>query len=364
MTKFISIFISIIMFLFPMLNIPHAEVNRDNFNTEYTNVFVHGFSGWGEYDDVYKLFPYWGVRNGDLMKYLNARGFDCHAATVAPAGSAWDRACELYAQLMGTVTDYGEAHSKRCRHDRFGKDYSECRLIDDWSASASGILKIDEQYRAVLTALEYAADYLRSVGKLVGDGDARLRVGNEAFDLDALAGCEIVALPEHPAGGVDLHVVNRLLGREHNALPILVNSDRAEDIQAAAVELVAVVGKQHAVFALVFNGHEALVDELFERRIRYLKQQHAAAVGRDVIGICVEHKAAVAEIPVCAGIDEVVYRALKIVKQYADAALFIIVPSSKADDVVFNKCLELLLVFGNVRKGQKRAVIGIVAAAG
>lgn len=78
--------------------------------------------------------------------------------------------------------------------------------------------------------------------------------GNEAFDLDALAGCEIVALPEHPAGGVDLHVVNRLLGREHNTLPILVNSDRAEDIQAAAVELIAVVGKQHAVFALVFNG--------------------------------------------------------------------------------------------------------------
>ncbi|HAX83676.1 MAG TPA: hypothetical protein DCY15_04130, partial [Ruminococcaceae bacterium] len=90
MTKFVSLFISIIMFVFPMLNIPHAEVNKEKFNTEYTNVFVHGFSGWGEYDDVYKLFPYWGVRNGDLMKYLNARGFDCHAATVAPAGSAWD----------------------------------------------------------------------------------------------------------------------------------------------------------------------------------------------------------------------------------------------------------------------------------
>ena len=95
MTKIISLFISIIMFLFPMLNIPHADVNKESFNTEYTNVFVHGFSGWGEYDDVYKLFPYWGVRNGDLMEYLNARGFDCHAATVAPAGSAWDRACEL-----------------------------------------------------------------------------------------------------------------------------------------------------------------------------------------------------------------------------------------------------------------------------
>ena len=51
-----------------MLNIPHADVNKESFNTEYTNVFVHGFSGWGEYDDVYKLFPYWGVRNGDLIE--------------------------------------------------------------------------------------------------------------------------------------------------------------------------------------------------------------------------------------------------------------------------------------------------------
>ncbi len=134
MTKFISIVTAIIMFIFPMLNIPHAEVDRDSFKTEYSNVFVHGFSGWGEYDDTYKVFPYWGVRNGDLMKYLNARGFDCHAASVAPRGSAWDRACELYAQLMGTVTDYGENHSKKCGHERFGKDYSDCRLIGDWSA--------------------------------------------------------------------------------------------------------------------------------------------------------------------------------------------------------------------------------------
>ena len=133
MTKIISVITAILMFVFPMLNLPHAEVNRENFKTEYTNVFVHGFCGWGEYDSGNKLLPYWGVRNGDLMKYLNARGFDCHSASVSPTGSAWDRACELYAQLMGTVTDYGEAHSKRCSHERFGKDYSDCRLIDDWS---------------------------------------------------------------------------------------------------------------------------------------------------------------------------------------------------------------------------------------
>ncbi len=173
MTKIISRFISIIMFLFPMLNIPHADVNKESFNTEYTNVFVHGFSGWGEYDDVYKLFPYWGVRNGDLMEYLNARGFDCHAATVAPAGSAWDRACELYAQLMGTVTDYGEAHSKKCGHARFGKDYSECRLINDWSA----------EKKVNLFGHSFGGATVRMLAELMANGDEGEKTSSDVSPL-------------------------------------------------------------------------------------------------------------------------------------------------------------------------------------
>lgn len=46
------------MFFFPMLNVPHAEVDKTDFNTEYANVFVHGLSGWGSYDWYYKLMPY------------------------------------------------------------------------------------------------------------------------------------------------------------------------------------------------------------------------------------------------------------------------------------------------------------------
>lgn len=134
MAKLTAFFLSLLMFFFPALNIPEANVDSSAFNTEYTNVFVHGFSGWGEYDLFNRFFPYWGVNNGDLMKYLSARGFECHAASVSPSASAWDRACELYAQLTGTRTDYGEAHSKRCKHDRYGKDYSDNPLIDEWNA--------------------------------------------------------------------------------------------------------------------------------------------------------------------------------------------------------------------------------------
>ena len=33
-----------------------------------------GLSGWGSYDDTYKVMPYWGMLGWDLMKYLNEDG--------------------------------------------------------------------------------------------------------------------------------------------------------------------------------------------------------------------------------------------------------------------------------------------------
>jgi hypothetical protein len=46
-------------------------------------------------NDMRKM-PYWGMRGGDLIAYLNEKGFESYAASVSPFGSAWDRACELY----------------------------------------------------------------------------------------------------------------------------------------------------------------------------------------------------------------------------------------------------------------------------
>ena len=89
-------------------------------------IFVHGLSGWGSYDAAYRRMPYWGMRGGDLMAWLREQGFDCRAASVAPTSSAWDRACELYAQLAGARVDYGAAHSRRYQHSRFGRDFSDC----------------------------------------------------------------------------------------------------------------------------------------------------------------------------------------------------------------------------------------------
>ncbi len=134
MSKIIAFFLSIIMFIFPTANVPECEKDTENLKTDYTFIFVHGLSGWGSYDFQNNFMPYWGMFGGDLMKYLNARGFDCKSASVAPSGSAWDRACELYAQLTGTRTDYGKEHSERCGHDRYGKDFSKKPLMKNWSA--------------------------------------------------------------------------------------------------------------------------------------------------------------------------------------------------------------------------------------
>ncbi len=136
MAKIISVPLAIIMLIVSVFfpgNKP--EVNQEDWNTNYKYVWVHGLMGWGSYDFYYNLFPYWGIFNGDLMKKLNSVGYECYAASVAGTSSAWDRACELYAQLTGTVVDYGEAHSSRCGHERFGEDFTGKALIEKWDST-------------------------------------------------------------------------------------------------------------------------------------------------------------------------------------------------------------------------------------
>ena len=124
-------------------------------------IFVHGLSGWGSYDKTYKRMPYWGMFTGDLMKYLRSQGFSCYAASVSPEGSAWDRACELYAQLTGTVTDYGKAHSEQYGHERFGPDFTGIPLIPDW----------DNGKKLVLLGHSFGGATIRLFSEILADGD-------------------------------------------------------------------------------------------------------------------------------------------------------------------------------------------------
>lgn len=101
--------------------------------SNYPYIFVHGMASWGGYDEQYKKSPSWGGVNDnsfDMIKAINDRGHEAYAASVGPFSSAWDRACELYAQLTGTVVDYGEAHSRKYGHDRYGYSYRDNQLME------------------------------------------------------------------------------------------------------------------------------------------------------------------------------------------------------------------------------------------
>lgn len=104
----------------------------DTLNCAYPLVFVHGMFGWGQNEGINKKAPYWGATTGSLTDYLSGLGVECYAASIGPMSSAWDQACELYAQLTGTRVDYGEAHSKKHAHKRYGRTYSK-PLFPDWS---------------------------------------------------------------------------------------------------------------------------------------------------------------------------------------------------------------------------------------
>ncbi len=88
----------------------------------YPIVLVHGFIGWGR-DELggSKGHYYWGGYD-DLQEILKKSGHECYTGVVGPFSSNWDRACELYAQLKGTRTDYGLAHSLENNHARFAEE--------------------------------------------------------------------------------------------------------------------------------------------------------------------------------------------------------------------------------------------------
>lgn len=107
--------------------------------TTYPYVFVHGLNGFG--DDTGSPVSYWGATGGSLLSELEAQGIMCFAPSVNPAGSAWDRACELYAALTGTRVDYGAAHSAACGHSQYGST-PEAPLFADWGqVDANGNLR-------------------------------------------------------------------------------------------------------------------------------------------------------------------------------------------------------------------------------
>ncbi len=135
--KLIAVILSVLM-VFSLVSVcasaqeaeesKEVTIDKSLFKTDYPYIFVHGMGGWAPGSDYYATSPYWGGgllpgSDDDMIRILNEQGVEAYAPAVGPLSSAWDRACELYAQLMGTVVDYGAAHAEAHGHDRYGFSY-------------------------------------------------------------------------------------------------------------------------------------------------------------------------------------------------------------------------------------------------
>ena len=102
----------------------------------YANIFVHGYCGWGDKDRLTGLMPYFGgFHRPGIAQFLTENGYESYAPSAGPWNSAWDRACELYAQIVGGTVDYGKVHSEKNGHARYGRTYEG--YFKDWGEPGS-----------------------------------------------------------------------------------------------------------------------------------------------------------------------------------------------------------------------------------
>lgn len=205
MKKIIAVLLSaVIVFSFAVLPASAAEsernINKEAFKTDYPYIFVHGMGGWGPDNRFYKISPYWGgglMPNAetDLIKILNEQGVEAYAPSVGPLSSAWDRACELYAQLTGTVVDYGEAHSKAHNHERYGFSYEgRATMGEPW----------DLKEKINLVGHSFGGATVRLLVSLLayGDKDELAATGDETSELfkgghDCVHSCITLSAPHN-----------------------------------------------------------------------------------------------------------------------------------------------------------------------
>lgn len=197
MKRVLSVLFALMFLLSSMTCIGYAKSEK----SDIPWIFIHGMNGYGENCEKYADTPNWGgTPEKDLMKNLRSKGYEVYAPSVGPMSSCWDRACELFAQLTGTVVDYGEAHSKKYGHNRYGRDYSgEATMGTPW----------DVESKINIVAHSLGGPTLRVFVSLLAYGDA---------DEIAVSGDEISPLFE---GGHEASINAAVtLAAPHNGTPL------------------------------------------------------------------------------------------------------------------------------------------------
>ncbi|MVB09410.1 Lipase [Caprobacter fermentans] len=127
----------------------------------YPIVLVHGLFGWGNTEIAH--LNYWGGTDS-IRELLQSKGYTVYTPTIGPVSSNWDRACELYAYLVGGTVDYGAAHSKKYGHERYGRKFGG--VLPELNEPDS-ILKIH------LVGHSMGGETIRMLAQLLENGDTQ-----------------------------------------------------------------------------------------------------------------------------------------------------------------------------------------------
>ena len=140
----------------------------------YPIVMVHGLFGWGG-TEVLGL-NYWGGFSS-LRDILNNAGYEVYTPSIGPVASNWDRACELYAYLVGGTVDYGAYHSATNGHARYGRTFP-------------GVLpelnNPDSELKVHLIGHSMGGETIRMLAQLLENGDADERNASRGGDISPL----------------------------------------------------------------------------------------------------------------------------------------------------------------------------------
>ncbi|MBR2730618.1 MAG: hypothetical protein IKD72_01365 [Clostridia bacterium] len=172
--RIVSLFMAAVLLSLALLIPANASAAAEPLN-DAPFVFVHGYNGWGGAEGIDSALPYWGATTGSLMQFLQEEGYEAYSASVGPINSAWDRACELYAQLTGTTVDYGAAHAAAHHHARFGRTY-EKPLFAGWGA----------EKQIHLIGHSFGGNTVRMFVQLLTAGDETERAATPAGELSGL----------------------------------------------------------------------------------------------------------------------------------------------------------------------------------
>lgn len=154
------------------------NIGEKKYYNNYPTIFIHGFLGWGSEDAIDNVVHYWGAsKDRDLLEHLREIGYECYNPSVGPFNSAWDRACELYARLVGGRVDYGKVHSEKRNHARYGRTYPG--VLKDWGQPG-------DHAKINLVGHSFGGPTVRMFAELIANGSAEEREGTPEDELSDL----------------------------------------------------------------------------------------------------------------------------------------------------------------------------------